>query len=74
MFRPPPNANINGGPDDTGNAASANSSSPSFYVPTDEHIDLLQAMGFTRSKAIQSLRESRGNLELAANRLINSEY
>lgn len=48
--------------------------SASNYVPTEEAVDVLVSLGFSRGQAIQALRECRGHLELAANRLINAEY
>lgn len=41
---------------------------------SEEHIEMLLAMGFTRDQAIQGLRESRGNVELAANQLLGLDF
>jgi len=43
---------------------------PSILSESD--IELLVSMGFSREQAQQALRESRGNVELAANRLLES--
>jgi len=39
---------------------------------SESDIELLVSMGFSREQAQQALRESRGNVELAANRLLES--
>mmetsp|Transcript_32887 Transcript_32887/g.47510 ORF Transcript_32887/g.47510 Transcript_32887/m.47510 type:complete len:1304 (-) Transcript_32887:148-4059(-) len=40
--------------------------------PSAADIDVLTSMGFTSEQAVQALRESRGNVQLAANRLLEA--
>mmetsp|Transcript_5318 Transcript_5318/g.5819 ORF Transcript_5318/g.5819 Transcript_5318/m.5819 type:complete len:1186 (-) Transcript_5318:647-4204(-) len=39
-----------------------------------QNVETLMAMGFTRDQSIQALRETRGNVELAANRLLGLDF
>lgn len=39
--------------------------------PSEDHVESLVAMGFDRDRAIEALRASRDNVELAANRLLS---
>ena len=38
------------------------------------NIDILMSMGFTRAQSVQALRETRDNVELAANRLLGLDF
>lgn len=38
------------------------------------NVETLMAMGFTRAQSTQALRETRGNVELAANRLLGLDF
>lgn len=38
------------------------------------NVDILMSMGFTRAQSVQALRETRDNVELAANRLLGLDF
>jgi len=40
--------------------------------PSAEDIEVLTSMGFNVEQAVQALRESRGNVQMAANRLLEA--
>jgi hypothetical protein len=42
--------------------------------PQQSDVDMLMSMGFEREQVIQTLRESRMNVELAANRLLGIDF
>lgn len=41
-------------------------------APSEADVQVLVSMGFTREQSLQALRESRGNVQLAANRLLEA--
>lgn len=43
-------------------------------TPSESDVALLQGMGFSRDDAVQALRESRMNVQLAANRLLGTDF
>ena len=53
-------------------AISPLSSSPSTIVPSNEHIEHLMSMGFSREAATQALIRTRNNLQRASNLLIDN--
>jgi Holliday junction resolvasome RuvABC DNA-binding subunit len=40
----------------------------------NQNVETLMSMGFTREQAVQALRETRDNVELAANRLLGLDF
>jgi Holliday junction resolvasome RuvABC DNA-binding subunit len=52
---------------------STNAHSSSSHQSSN-NVDTLMAMGFTREQSIQALRETRDNVELAANRLLGLDF
>lgn len=47
---------------------------PNPSEPQQSDVDMLMSMGFEREQVIQTLRESRMNVELAANRLLGIDF
>jgi Holliday junction resolvasome RuvABC DNA-binding subunit len=52
---------------------STNAHSSSSHQSSN-NVDTLMAMGFTRDQSVQALRETRDNVELAANRLLGLDF
>lgn len=55
-------------------SAMPDDANPNPSEPQQSDVDMLMSMGFEREQVIQTLRESRMNVELAANRLLGIDF